>query len=568
MPVSEGHIKELARHIERVWKPQQLLDKRLIDHVYGEALTEAPDTANKERNRRIEPERMHTGEAARVVALVKPRYALPAVPGAQYTGSGQRGEAVSDKIEQGLAESMERLNPATDSPRDDGVEQLVVLGRKAELLVPGGAGRTAGYWHDFPFKREGETEDAWQRRFEEWERKAPLPILLLNLPAESTFPPSIGSLDEEVLCMIDMTWAELERVFSPQELGNAHPGEAKRYETGSLAIYSDRKELAYAVAKAEGGVNLGGWHIGGRTEFHMLRTLEHKMGRTAIRILPGMTTARKEPGYYWRSVLFYVRDMLDEIERVANWTATGRKFGSLPAFKAWIHGDNLEGDGSDAKTLPMADGDVVMLDPGDPASGRPREDMEPLHVPRFGERDIDMLTFLLGRSELITGTSEILHGASQLSGEPAWSVNFKAEMAKAQLRDLTRAVGAADLDFYEGVLRAVVAWDEPLRLTKFEGAKRTEIVLKPEEVKDFEPVLKTELTPQLPINDRADWDLGMSILERKRAIGLPFPSAKTVAERFFGIEQLFEEFKEGMTWEFITSEGVQSFLLDQARKEA
>jgi len=80
----------------------------------------------------------------------------------------------------------------------------------------------------------------------------------------------------------------------------------------------------------------------------------------AIRILPGMTSNRKEPGYYWRSVLFYVRDMLEEAEGLAAYARTAAKFNSFPNMKAWLHREE-DSEGAESVVDRHFTGDVVVL---------------------------------------------------------------------------------------------------------------------------------------------------------------------------------------------------------------
>ncbi len=75
-PPTGEHIRELHEHNLTTWEPQRTLDERLKKLVYGENLVTLPDTNARGRNRRVEAERMHTGEAARIVSLIKPLYNL------------------------------------------------------------------------------------------------------------------------------------------------------------------------------------------------------------------------------------------------------------------------------------------------------------------------------------------------------------------------------------------------------------------------------------------------------------------------------------------------------------
>ncbi len=566
--VSDQHIRELFEHNKTFWQAQRTLDMRTRDQVFGETAIALPNTKDESRTIRFDPERMHMGEAARIVSLAISPYFQPAVPSAQYTGTGTRGEKVSDTIALGFREMMERLNTPADAPRAAGVEQIVIYGRKAEMILAGAVGNKAAYWHDMPIRNTDEGIAEYEARFQEWDRHAPLPIAWINLPVESTFPPSFGSMDEEVLSTKEMTWQELGRIFSKDEIGDAWPEKNEdRYQKTTLGIYSNRVELVYILFEDKEGFGFGGVRVGAEKKNKRLREIEHKLGRCAIRVVNGMTNpSRPEPGFFWKGVLFVVRDMLDEIEELAGTARTASKMNTFPNWVAKLR--NPDGLSAQALADRIKFGDMFFLDPGDPGARVPAETIEPLHVPNFGEREIQFLQLLLGRSELTSGTSHILQGAGGSPGEPAWAVNFKADLASKQLAPLTTAIGAGDLDSYEGMLRSLVSFGEPLTLTRFEEGRPSSITLDPEVVKDYKFALAAEFTPQLPHDDRLDWEQGMNLLAQAKAMDSPIPSLKTIAARFFGISSLFAEFEDGMKWKFIMDPATQKVFFDAARREA
>ncbi len=566
--VSDEHIRELYEHNLTFWRPQRDLDARLRDQVFGETAVALPNTNDQSRTIRFEPERMHMGEAARIVSLAISPYSQPAVPSMQYTGSGTRGEKASDTNAKGFREIMERLNTPADAPRDAGVEQIVIYGRKTEMIIPGAVGREAAYWHDMPIRNKGEGIIEYEVRFQEWERHAPLPIAWINLPVESTFPPSFGSMDEEVLSTKQISWVELARIFSRDEIGDAWPKKHEdRYKLVTFGTYSNREVIVYILFEDKEGWGFGGLRVGREKKNKRLREIEHKLGRCAIRVVNGMTNpSRPEPGFFWKGILFVVRDILDEIEELAGTARTASKMQTFPNWVAKLR--NPDGLSAQALADRIKFGDMFFLDPGDPRAGVPAETIDPLHVPIFGEREIQFLQLLLGRSELTSGTSHILQGEGGTPGEPAWSVNFKADLAGKQLGPLTNAIGASDRDSYEGMLRAVIAFGEPLTLVRFEEGRPSNIILDPDVLKDYKFALATEFTPQLPHDDRLDWEQGMNMMAQTKAMGSPIPSMKTIAQRFFGIKELFDEYQEGLKWQFITDPETQKVFRDAARKEA
>ncbi|KKL54706.1 hypothetical protein LCGC14_2262740 [marine sediment metagenome] len=86
-PVIE-YLTELDTHNERFWGNQHTIDDLLIHMVFDEHAIQAPDTANKKRRRRIEPERFSTDEARRQVELIVSLYPHIATVGVKFTGDG------------------------------------------------------------------------------------------------------------------------------------------------------------------------------------------------------------------------------------------------------------------------------------------------------------------------------------------------------------------------------------------------------------------------------------------------------------------------------------------------
>ena len=60
----------------------------------------------------------------------------------------------------------------------------------------------------------------------------------------------------------------------------------------------------------------------------------------------------------------------------------------------------------------------------------------------------------------------------------------------------------------------------------------------------------------------------MNLLAQAKAMDSPIPSLKTIAARFFGIKELFDEYEDGLKWQFITDPETQKVFRDAARKEA
>ena len=530
--------------------------------VFDEHAIQAPDTANKKRRRRIEPERFSTDEARRQVELIVSLYPHIATVGVKFTGDGTKAAGVVDKVERGLNELLQQLNPPTDSPRQREVWQMVVLGRTARLIVGGHQ-----YYWDFPFKPEEQSEDEWQARFKEWNRQGPIPLLWLDLPARSTFPPSFGALDDEALSILEVSGAELAEVFSPGELAEADLADYETWKSYRLGIHSNRAWLTYAImGEVQSPTGRLGKIVAKVTgqghEPSVLRQIEHGLGRSAIRILSGPTTAIKEPGYYWRSSIS-VKTILTA-DKLMTWAGTASKFDVFPILKSWLH-DDLEGEGAAGGPQRYQEGDIIPLKPGD-SSGDGKEDIQPLIQPRFGEKTATLAQLFLSRSERMSGAVEALEGILAPTA-PAWSVNFSSEQARRRLSQLTNGLAQADLDAAEMSIRAIRSFGEKLPLSDAEG---TDMVLDPEELADYEASLKVEFAPKLPQNRRADFDMAMNMAERSKAAGIPI-SWPWIAETLMGIEQPFDMFRDAVSWWNLTSppvlEAMNRHWLEEAEIE-
>ena len=82
----------------------------------------------------------------------------------------------------------------------------------------------------------------------------------------------------------------------------------------------------------------------------------------------------------------------------------------------------------------------------------------------------------------------------------------------------------------------------------------------PEKLQGFAATLKAEYTLKLPTNWRADFDLGMSIIERAAATGAPI-DAFFIMERFMGIEQPFIHWQGAIERKALTSKEFTQYLV-------
>lgn len=552
------HIRELHEHIQQHqgWSRQRTLDAEFIEMYDGESGIKMDNTAARGRKRRIEPERAPTGEAIRIVDLLVSFYTEPPPFAMQFTGERQLAQRKAETNAQAINEAVDQLNPATDSPWKAGVRDTVLLGRRAELIASGRA-----YWFDFPWKGEGEGEREWAQRSAEWRRKAPLPIVWFNLPAASTFPASLGTVDDEVLCTKTVSWLDLLEMFDENELaGIEGPEDKGRWSQDlTLGIYSNRAWLAYILLAQNKSGGVG--PIGASYEDKVLRTIEHKLERCAIRILPG-ETGKKEEGYYWKSMLYPVRQQLKLLDTLKSRVATAAKFEAYPLMMERVPAAAIgEGEGKAGDIRQVAEGDVLTYPTADRAAGQGESGMWPVFQPQHGQQIREFYIHELDRIAQITGTPRTLEG--DLSpNTPAWSVNSSLETAKGTLRPLTSALLHGAIDIAETLGRAVIAFGEPIPLAKLDKDGNRQggtILLKPEDLKDYEPVVTARWEPKLPLNWRADMDAGLAAMERARVLG--WPSEIWLMDQFMGIGDPWRQYQESLEIRFMMSEDMKNFQL-------
>ena len=548
-PPTKERIRELYAHIwerDPGWGRQRALDKRLIDMYFDEHSIEVPDTANEERKRQLEPVRMATGEAARIVDLITSFYIQPPRMGVHNVGITAKDPGAGENVALAINEAIDQLNPATDSPWRTGLYGQVLLGRSVDLIAKG-----SDYWYDsYPYKEQGESERAAAKRRDEWRRKAPLPILWTSLPPESTFPANLSTVDDEVLSTKVVSWSDIFDMFSEEEIGKSGAEVPERdsnewFSSVLLGIYSNRHSIAYMILAEQktGPMRIGGHGVGGVFPDAIIRNVEHGLNRCAIRILPGAVTGRKEPPYYWRSVLYPVMGLLEEIDKLASRAATSAKFDAFPLMKEHINelAVETEGDGTRGDVKKFFEGDILTYNAGNAQTGEGREDIQPVFQPEHGEQTRELLIWALDRAGQITGASPALEGVIT-ANTAAWSHSWSSEMSKRKQSGLTTAVIARSIDVSESLIAATVAFDEKIPLAKPEG--ETTIVLDPKKLEGWRLSIAGSYEPKLPSNLRADMDAAMSLLEKSAEFGVPSPI--WILEKFGNIDNFWQHVQEGM----------------------
>jgi len=545
------------------WDKQRTLDTLLIDLIRDEHAVEVQDFNDPKRKNRLKPERMSLGEAARTVDVMYNLHAVMPRLGFQWFGTGERNPEKSDKLEIAMGELMDQLNPPTDSPWKRQTKQLISLGREACFILPGSA-----YWSEkYLQKGEDESEVAFAKRKAEWTRKAPIPILWRDLPAESTFPPSMGAVNELAISTLKTSYYELAEIFSAGELAGVVPDKAEdMYEPVTLAIYGNRKYVAYALIVDTQRAHIAWWTFGGSKNTKILRSIEHGMNRCPIRILAGKTGMHREPGEHWRSVLHEVRHMIPQLDRRASEAATASYASVMPWLKAKLNPAADPEKDVGAKIKELLQQDLVALENADPASGTAAEDLEAIHIPPFGKENVELIGLLRDTIRDETGAHEALSGGALAASMPAWSLNQITEQAKSRLKELTTAIVAAHVDHAETLMAAVQAFGEEIPLMRTDDRGGT-VVLKPEELDDWVPRLKGEYKLQAPVSQIAMIQTGIQAMVQIKQYELPI-DMMWVMQVYLDIEQPFEMFKHSEITRFLTSPKMMQWRMTIMEEEA
>lgn len=553
------YVRALAEHIDTQWAPQRIPDEKHVAMYWNEHGINAPDTKKKGRNRTWDPVRMSTGEAAREIELIQSFYGQAATLGVHWLGEGSRA---ADKDEFGLNEMIDTLNPSYDSPRQTRNWQMVTLGRGISFIVAG-----KDYYWDFPQRPPGTDETEWAKILREWRRMAPIPVIWKALPAQSTFPAYFSSIDDEVLSTQTMTWHELADIFSEDEYSPVAPDKDDKkawHEKITLGIYSNRKQLQYFAMEEHKGWGIGKFRVGAGKSEHQLRSIEHGLERSAIRIHPGKVSGIKEPGKYWLSAIHFSADHIQDADEQMSYAATAAKGAALPPLKAWLH-KQTNGDGSQGVRDVLGQMDMAILNPGDPAGNVAKEDIQGVFQPNLTKDPLGLGQWALGRAERESGTSSALEGDLDFTG-PAWSANFAAEKAVAKAALLTENVVHADVEDGEQIMRALRAFGEPFTIPVGEDKERT-ITVEPKKLEGWEAVLKGKYAPRVMMNKRAEEQLAIAGMIQVAENNLPFPPPDFFAERL-SIEQPLEAFKRTLKWKFLQSDEMTAALMKQIQEEA
>ena len=188
---TEEAIREVYDHNDRYWTVQRTLDQDFLDLYDDKHKVPIPSTMGGDQIVRLEPERVHSGESARIVNRMKAMYPQLADIGLRWQGEGPGTVGEADRYEEALNSIMDLLNPTGDAPFASEREQIILLGRAAHIILPG-----EEYFWDFPWmgeeedegKEEAAREEAWAEKYGDWRAKAPLPLIWRDLPRPIDLP--------------------------------------------------------------------------------------------------------------------------------------------------------------------------------------------------------------------------------------------------------------------------------------------------------------------------------------------------------------------------------------------
>lgn len=552
---SPEYLQDFYEHVTNHWSRQMTVDTEILKLLWDEHEILLPDTNDPKRIRQFKPEIMRSGEGRRVIDQLASFYVKRSPLNLRYLGEGERGPAQMDRIEQAVNTSLDLMDTQTphgDSPRWAQVQDLIGLGRAARLGPMAG---DAYYYETFPV-RKGESEEEWSEVLKKW-RHGPLPVTWLHLPAQSTWPASFGSIEDEGCSILRTSWWELQDIFSPEEMAKTLPSDSKHWQKETtLIVHSNRKYVTYGIADQPGRFP------GMRKHTAVLRSLEHKMGKSVIQITAGVISPQKVPGKGWLSMLYPVRELIKAADTGLSLSLTSAKISAMPEFKGWFNQNRSDDTGAPPESRRhIGPGNIWPLNPGNPDTGEGREDIQPIHIPDHADLTLFLVNFSLDRVAQMTYTTDAIAGLRGPAGEPAWSRNSRVENTARGLTRLTYGITNMDKQDGQMMMDAVAAFREPVPLNLATG----EFILKPDELKGWEVQLQADYELTTPSDSGARMESGMSLMERRNAMGALFPSDEWIARNHFGIEQLYDESKLTMTWDLLRS--MRDLLEQELRKD-
>ena len=567
---SIGQIAELARWIDLHWQSQQKLDlelKQLANDVHAITL---PDTMAEGRHNLIEPERMSSAEGIREVDLISSRYTAPTPISFIWTGSGSKTERQREEMQTGINELADQLNPPGDSPRDRERIQTVALGRCARIFLAG-----QSIWFDAPVIGDNEKETTFKERKKLWRRKNPVPIYWRDLPAEHTFPAHLSRIHDEAISWVVSSWVELVDLFGEVDAGKAGLPEERNdwYKQVTLITYANRDHVAWVVNDYNGPKDerdpmlIGDISIGGEkpNDNQIIRSIKHGLDTCPIRIIAGKTGGWKEPGIYWRSVLFGSKDLIKSADRRLSEVATSSKEGVLPTLVAYLRDASEEGAAAKIETAMKTD--VFILSAG--GDGEPPEKIEALHVPPPGDTSLQLFALAMDRAASLSGATAGLEGIPLGASQPAWGQSFQAAQAVESLAAVTRGIVAQDSDTASMLIRCVSSWGEDIELQRHSEHDQGRIILKHENIRDWEPLADVTYKPRVIIDKKSDLSLVIDVLERigNEDSNIPL-SPPYVLKNFLDIENPLEEFERAEKWRFLMSKEMRQSRMAHLLREA
>ena len=556
--------RELYDHLANSWPRDRALATRMLNLYWDEQAVTLPATGDVDRNMRYQPERATTQEGRRIIDLLASLYTEPAAASLAHRDEGVGRADEREKVEQALVAARRQVD-RRNRVRMARVYGQLITGRGAQL------GPMAGgeHWWNYPYREADESLDHWKERRGKWEGSAPgLPFVYIELPPETTFPASLGYQDDLVGTTLELTYFDLCAMFSQEELvkalPNRDPAKAKPTDTFTLFMASNRTHLTYTLIGKK-GVSVGPLQFGSVGDAE-LRQIQHDMGRSVIRVPPGITRSRwpGEVGYYWVPAVQAVVELIQVADRAASMLATGAKMGALPILKAKVREMMVDSEGTGQKNQPRFLGDIWQIDPGDASAGVGAEDIEALHLPEFGEHMQALLQFALGRAERMTGSGAMLEGL--MTADTAWATKTALDYAIRKQAELTRAIADADRDDYEGYLLAAKAYGDPITIRKGSGEGGA-LTLSPEAAERWMMDLESDYRPEVPVNKVALWQAAVELMQRSQAAKLPLPF-DAIMEEFQITDQPWEFWKRSVTWDAMTSPFIRERLLRKRLDEA
>jgi hypothetical protein len=360
------------------------------------------------------------------------------------------------------------------------------IARFIECLVADGHGclrvqHSPHAWAGFPRRQPGQDLKEYNNEANDWKRGRPLPISISWVDPLTVYP----RFDELGLAAImevgQREVADLEASARKWKNGDAEPNldELSRLYKDSegeveFVQYWTRRQLTYMV------------------NGQVVHREPNKFGRPPYIYQTGISPASKDPALMGISILYPIRKLLPQFEKLLSQQATSVRTWAWMTWALTMSAASPLGDNGQPRDVALRPGGVVTLYPG--------EVLSPLVHPGTGpgiDRMIAMLDSMIQRA----GLADAALGAS--AGESGYAINQLISAARMKLKPISQHGETGIEELIRLVWDIIEYWIKtPVYVFREEGKSGTWLSLSPEDLKGYRQV-DVKLNPVMPTDEYA-----------------------------------------------------------------